>query len=196
MLDLKRLSMMTNGKQTVMRQVLSHFVEYHKSDIELFHQHLADNDLAKGFHLMHTLKGSAGQIGASVLQGHAKFIDAGLRKNQPPSPAEVEALASALASTLAEAEAWIESHPLLEVAAITVDKDVLLAELNRLQGLLDKVDGSALSMAEDLSVQLSQILPQALRDDFNQIMESIRRFDLHEAGEKLSLLMPELVEAL
>ena len=196
-LDLKRLGMMTNGKDSVMRQVLTHFVEYHQSDIELLRQHLANNELVKGFQLIHTLKGSAGQIGAQALQDHAKSIDAALRGSRFPASDQLDALATALAATLAEATAWIANHPVLEMASNhTSDKEFLLTELKRLQGLLDKVDGSALSMAEDLSQQLSMSLPEALQEQFNQILETIRRFDLHEAGEKLSQLLPELEDAL
>lgn len=192
-LDISRIAQTTNNNPAVMQRVLSHFVNHHEGDLERLAAHLADNDLRGAFHIAHTIKGSAGQLGATELQRHAQALEATFRSGLSAEPAGIAALSTALAATLMEAREWIRDNPQpLTGNEHPANSDGLLNSFRQLHTLLTMVDGQALSVAEDLAGNLPATLSAETRGKFLSALDSMRNFDLEGAAKKLELLLPEL----
>jgi signal transduction histidine kinase/CheY-like chemotaxis protein len=191
--DISRIARMTNNKPAVMHRVLNQFVEHHEGDLERLVAHLASNDLHSAFEIAHTIKGSAGQLGATELYSHAQAIEMTLRNDQPADPASIAALAASLAATLTEARGWISDHPQPVIErAPQVSSDGLLGAFRYLHALLKMSDGQALDIAEDLAGNLPAALSTETHGKFLSVLNDIRNFDLEGAAEKMEMLLPEL----
>ena len=192
-LDLKRLSLMTNGKTEVMLKVLSHFVEHHQSDINSLNDCFAQGDWTGAFRVIHALKGSAGQIGASVLQSTAKAVEAPLRLGQPASEIEFSELTKSLKNTLNAVVAWINDNtPENESPQPLMGHGELLAQVNQLMGLLNTCDSQSLALAESLNRGLTETTSQHVCQEFEQVLSMVQNFDLATAAGLLEQLIPHI----
>jgi CheY-like chemotaxis protein len=196
-IDIKRLSELANDKSEVMQRILREFVSFHQDDIERINACLSANDLDAAFRIAHAIKGSAGQLGATALQGRAQMVEKKLRIGEETTQNDIDELASALALTLECVNEWLASQPIASSIDHKInDGTALLARFHRLLGLLEAVDGQALMFAEELARQIPESLPGPARNGFSAVLKAIRSFDLDGAAELMKRLLPELEASL
>ncbi len=81
-------------------------IEHHESDQQRITEALAANNLSEAGRLAHTLKGAAGNVGATRVQALAEAANAAIR--QGIDQAEVERRCNALGAELSELIAAIQ----------------------------------------------------------------------------------------
>jgi PAS domain S-box-containing protein len=198
-LDFARLVIITQGKTAVMRGVLKQFMTHHQSDQENLCRHIDAGDYEAAFQVVHALKGSAGQIGATELHTTAKTIEAPLRNGQSPVATDIDEFSATLVSVMERVMAWLRDHPEETVSAVTDTPALraeLLARVRQLATLLDAADGQALFMVEDLARDLPSALGAAEMEGFAVVLSAVRRVDFDEAGKEMKAILPRLEAAL
>ncbi|MCX7172354.1 MAG: response regulator [Proteobacteria bacterium] len=148
---------------------------------------LAQHDRATAERLAHTLKGLAGNIGATGLQQKAGGLETLLRDGAP-APQSTEAL-DTLQTALDEQVAAIVAALPATTEAKTAQFDPALRDSMLAQ--LDKLLRNDDPKAEKLLVEHTDLLSAALPEHFRRLNEAIRQFDfetalavLNEATEK------------
>ena len=155
--------------------------------------HLARQSFTAALHLVHSLKGSAGQLGEADLQALARTVEIQLRRNETPVSSDLLALSGALAATLERTKVWLQAQPenTLSLPKMTLHSE-LLPRFRDLYDLLKAVDGQSLMLAESLARDLPGSLSEDLRKDFLAVLNAIRRFDLEGAAAMMQGLLPQL----
>jgi two-component system sensor histidine kinase/response regulator len=100
------------GRFTRHAELLRKFADSHGETVAACRHHLAAGDFATAQGLAHTLKGTAGMLGATRLQGLATDLEAAIHQGRPA--ADVDALAAAAATefeTLARAVRALPLQP-------------------------------------------------------------------------------------
>ena len=194
LLDLGRVARLTHGKLPVMHRLLDHFIEQHQEDPARLAAYLAAGQWPEAFRLAHSLKGSAGQLGAAPLQELARAVETPLRAGAAPAPAAVEQLVAALGEALDAARAWQREHPLPPPDAgaesgQALGHDQLLAKLRELAVLLEAVDSRALTLVEEIAGRIPADLAPPIATGLAAVLASVRRFDLDTAAGWLQDLL-------
>jgi two-component system sensor histidine kinase/response regulator len=138
---------------------------------------LAQNDLKTAERMSHTLKGLAGNIGATGLQQKAGELEKQLREGgaSKHSMDALEALRAALDEQVAAITAALPAE--VEAAAIEIDpvlRDSILAQMAKLLGNDDP-------KAEKLLIENTALLSAALPQHFRRLNDAIRQFDFEAA---------------
>jgi signal transduction histidine kinase/CheY-like chemotaxis protein len=158
---------------------------------ELFAQALADSDKTAPERCAHTLKGTAGNIGAKGVQAAAGELEHACKEGKPA--AEIEAL---LAQALVELAPVIEglkkvgdggTAPGTPVAhaALAIPEAELNTALDKLKCLLEDSDAEA---GDVLDALLEKIAGLPLANALKPVASAIEGFDFDAALEKLSSL--------
>jgi len=192
-LDLERTAQFAGGRPEVLRQVLQHFLKQHGDDGARLLEQLRIGDLKPALCLVHSLKGSAGQLGAVRLRECAQTVELQLRSGIPTTDDSVQQLVDALQVTLAAVANASEAHPSVPRAYhSTYPSRQLIGDLDELSGLLEAVDGEALALADKIAGQLPETLSTSAGAGLAEVFENIRHFDLEAAALILRGLIPEL----
>ena len=165
------------GKENVYLSLLRKFASGHKNDFVALEEALARNDRSTAERLVHTLKGVAGNIGATTLQESAALLEASLRRGEPNSallelaaqPAKlltelVEGLEAALPSENAQKETALEANSLRDI-------------LSTLARMLADDDGDSPSFFEQHANTLRKMVPEFVE----RIEQTLRSYDFEEA---------------
>ena len=143
---------------------------------------LDEGDLNTAERIAHTLKGTAGNIGAVSIQAAAGEIEAAIRdgRNRP----EIEALLAAISPMLADLLARLAGQPApVEAAgAVAIDRDRLKQVCDRLAALLADSDPAA----EDVLDANADVLRAAFPDRYGELSRHIQAFDFDTALEQLT----------
>jgi two-component system sensor histidine kinase/response regulator len=194
-LDLARVTAATGGNEVILRGVLRHFINHHQADQETIERHIATGNSSAAFHIAHAIKGSAGQLGAVVLQTAAKSIELPLRNGRVPSHSDLNAFTLALADVLRQVATWLQDHP--ETPEVpSADPEAWLEQVHQLAAWLEAVDGNAIGLAENLARCLPVQLDVTDHEAFKSVLETVRRIDLQRAAHELTLLIPRLESVL
>jgi len=97
-LDAQKGLTIVGGRPAFYLRLLRLFADLHGGDMALLRQTLTAGDMETSRRLAHTLKGIAGNLGATALQQRAGELDAGLKSGMPPF--EIERLTAALETAL------------------------------------------------------------------------------------------------
>ncbi|MCS5690866.1 PAS domain S-box protein [Cyanobium sp. FGCU-6] len=152
----------TNQDPDLYRRLLMKFRSGYASFAAAFRsaRHADDPDAAA--RLAHTLKGSAGTIGAVAVRHAAERLEQALRQPSPPGEAELGELVAAVASSLAPVLAGLDRSLPPEPAAdgpagpeAAPPSPELMTRLDPLRALLRESDGRANEALADLSVRVS-----------------------------------------
>lgn len=178
-LDLARGLSIVRGNTDKYKQLLLMFADYHQQDAEHLTQHLQCGDLAALQRMVHTLKGSAGSLGAVRLQEAAEILQAALHQN-----AERERVEHCVTALCAELTRLIDGirQILTKAASAPSDlRDVNEAHraevLKRLEILLEEGD----TAANELALKESALLRAALGPDGEPLLHHIIAFDYEKA---------------
>ena len=169
-----------SGDVKVYRNLLKKFRDSNEATLEKLSQALGHGDIAQVKFIVHTLKGTAGTIGAASLQAAAAQMEEALRDG---ASAEIAAGYENIVENLYTAVAAIEEH-LSAVAAATEDispEEVgqpaeILVE--RLRGCLVQYDAEATEIFE--AVYRKGLL-RGRTEKLEQLRKSIERYDFEDA---------------
>lgn len=185
---LEKLSMHRPG---AVRRILEQILVQHANDEMQLQIFLANQDWKACFSIAHSIKGMAGQIGATGLQKAAMVPELLWRKNEPVTTALVDKLIVQLNDTLQDVKNYLE-HSV--EAPVATTKPPVLVQVSLLIALLDSIDASAFEAAEKLKESLPDNLPDALKEAFKRFFIYMENFDLDGAAECLQGLEPDLQE--
>jgi signal transduction histidine kinase/DNA-binding response OmpR family regulator/HPt (histidine-containing phosphotransfer) domain-containing protein len=180
----------TRGNSEKYAALLRLFANHHAADMPSLRACLASGDGEQARRLVHTLKGAAGTLGATLLSGLATDLDMALREARPA--AEVESLVTAFEQAQGEFIAAVRTC-LIEPAGVIdnapIDHATLRAHLDRLSIMLADDDAQALAMMREIAPELRT----ALGTTGEQLQRQIESFDfqlalitLHAAREQLA----------
>ncbi|MDP3650328.1 MAG: PAS domain S-box protein [Rhodoferax sp.] len=165
------------GKQALYLSLLRKFVAGHQSGLAPLAQALAAGDRATAERLAHTLKGVAGNIGASALQADMAQVEAALREHR--ESAHIEALMAPPAAVLAELLAQLHAKLPAESASsvVAIDPAKAAAVCRQLSALLADDDSEAADVLKDHAL----LLQAALGEGYRALAAAVEDFDFETA---------------
>ena len=183
------------GNRQLFQKLLGDFLSHHGNDLEELEKMLVVADREGARRLVHTLRGVAGNIGATAVQAEAARLESDLTQAKADLPAALpEAFVSAFSTLLSgltqlEQQADTRAMPEQESADLkSIDSKALL---HHLEQLLEEGD----PQAKELIPQLQTALPQrALKDTLQQLGELVDSYDFDRAQEQLVLLSKILTD--
>ncbi|CAA7619115.1 putative Histidine kinase [Candidatus Terasakiella magnetica] len=175
-LGLKRV----RGKRPLYLDMLRKFAAGQKDAVTRIREALTAKDAATAERLAHTLKGIAGNIGATDLQQHAAAAETAIREGET-AQSELAVLEPALRAMAERLER--DLVPAATTATAAVDGVAAAEVLDRLRVLLADSDPDA----EELVEANLGLLRSALPDKADHIARMVRNFDFDKA---LALLAP------
>lgn len=176
-LDLTGGLAMVRGKVPLYRRLLALFVDHHGDEVERLRARLQAGDMVEIERLAHTLKGSAGHLGATRVQTAADALQAAIRHGAGRDDIDhcFEAVAAELPPLLdgARAALAVEGPP----APVTADPAHLAAVLGHMELLLESGDITinALARAEE------PLLRAGLGPTGDTLLRQIAAFDYEAA---------------
>ncbi|MFC3093928.1 response regulator [Alteromonas sediminis] len=170
-----------NQNVALYRRLLSKFNHNQRNFIQQFSQALYDNDLALAERNTHTLKGLAGNIGATKIQSIAAELERACKANQT---SRLGNLLSALEKKLDEVFEGLTalSDKTQDNTEKEIDFSSIQYELVKLRELIEENDTEALDVIADLQPVLTK---SEHADVFRKIINSVENYDFDTA---LSLL--------
>lgn len=186
------------GKLASYARLLRKFVTSHGNDVAAIREHFAAGDSESARRLAHTLKGTAGTLGATRVQERATELDKFIR-NMPVEgdefnsasqelnnlsaqlEQELFALTKSLLAVLPAETASVAAVPATSDASASLRTDVRAA-INRLQTLLIADDMAAVSVMREIEPLLAQALNA---ESMARLLRQVEAFDLQAASETL-----------
>ncbi|MDS4021218.1 MAG: ATP-binding protein, partial [Candidatus Competibacter sp.] len=178
-LDCARGVAVVRGQWATYRRLLALFVGQHAGELEHLRERLGAGDLTTAQRLAHTLKGSAGTLGATAVQTAAEALQGAIRRGAEPDEIDrcFQALAAALPPLLdgiRDALAADEPAPATPAGG---DATRLAAVLERLESLLATADIAA----SDLARAEESVLRAGLGEAGDAVLRQIAAFDYEAA---------------
>jgi signal transduction histidine kinase/DNA-binding response OmpR family regulator/HPt (histidine-containing phosphotransfer) domain-containing protein/CHASE3 domain sensor protein/HAMP domain-containing protein len=174
----------SGGDAGLYRRLLIRFREGGRDFEARFRAALDGGDTEAATRLAHTLKGTAGNIGAGGVQAAAGKLERACRKG-------AKSVGASLAATVAELRSVVEgleglaAEPTITAAAGEADMEEVGPLLARLRERLEEDDAEALSVIEKL---LDQPVPARHRTSLQAISDRIGEFEFGAALEELARL--------
>lgn len=164
-------------------RLLNLFAESHRNDPALFEEWLAAGDFQKIHGLAHSLKGSAGALGAGVVSEAANDLVAAIRGDF--SRAEIEAKVNALSAILKTLIDQLAAVVVPSVeATVSLDPARLEQVLNELEALLQSGD----IRSNDLAHMQGELIYSGLGENARELLRAIESFDYEKALSVLTTL--------
>jgi CheY-like chemotaxis protein len=185
----------TAGKTALYRRLLQKFVALEGDAIGQVRAALDAGDAVAAERAAHTLKGTAGSIGATALQAEAAALEQALHERAAQAAlepllqacsAQLEPLVSALASWLAARQATDQQAPDAAALIEPPDAPALRAALQRLERLLQDSD----SAAEQAWDQDAALFRFCLGARWGEVDAALRGFDYEQALQVLREAAP------
>ncbi|AWJ94121.1 histidine kinase (plasmid) [Azospirillum baldaniorum] len=180
------------GKKRLYLDLLRKFAAGQRDVVTAIRGALDSGDLAAAERYAHTLKGTAGNIGAHPVQDAATDLEAVIRdaRPRPEIDTRLAALEPPLGALLAHLEAALTPMGAAAPSAAQstlVDADALLAVCGQLRQLLLDSDPDA----EEALAADADLLRAAFPDRFEAIADQIRNFDFDEAAAALDAALTD-----
>jgi HPt (histidine-containing phosphotransfer) domain-containing protein len=165
------------GKKPLYLSMLRKFVAGQKSVIEEILKALEDNLWDTAERIVHTLKGVAGNIGATSLQHLAENLETSIKERHPREEvdAQLDGLKKQLDYFIVQLEQKLPKEPIK--TTVTVDRDKLRIVCTRLEALLADDDAEAADVLNANVVLLNAAFP----NHYRKIDDGIRSFDFEAA---------------
>ncbi len=178
----------TAGKTALYRRLLQKFVALERDAIDQVRAALDAGDAATAARAAHTLKGTAGSIGATPLQDQAAALEQALHEPAPLALLEplLQACSAQLEPLVAALASWLEASQQTEeqgadAAAPEPEAPALHAALQRLERLLLDSD----SAAEQVWEQDAALFRFLLGPRWSEVDAALRGFDYEQALQAL-----------
>ncbi len=165
------------GKKPLYLSMLRKFIAGQKSAATEIIKALEGNDWDTAERLAHTLKGVAGNIGATGLQQLAEKLEAAIKERQPRKAVDdrLDELKKPLETLIAQLEQKLPQEQ--GKTAVTVDPKKLKEVCDKLETLLVDDD----SEAADVMDANADLLNAAFPNHYRKINDGIRSFDFEAA---------------
>lgn len=168
------------GKEALYVSLLRKFVAGQKTTITQIHQALTDGDRPLAHRLAHTLKGVAGNIGATSLQSQAAELEGAIKDDQADPLPHLTALTEPLTVLIQALETQLPSEN--PAPLVSVDWDAVGEICQQLATLLAEDDAEAIDLWQDHR----SVLRQAFPDHYGAIEASLNAFDFDAARDSLT----------
>lgn len=171
------------GKKSLYLSMLRKFVSGQKDFGEQVKGALASGDRKQAERIAHTLRGVAGNIGATEIQEAASALESAIKYERPP--AEIDNLLSDVCHPLDILIGELANKLQAEATntVVNIDYEELGKVCDKLTALLIDDDAEA----ADLLQEQADLLRKAFPDDFNHIENNINSFDFEAAHAALVL---------
>ena len=173
------------GNEALYRRLLRKFYDGQKDFATLFAKALASADPSEAERCAHTLRGTAGTIGATEVKEAAEALERACQ--QRAAPEQIESLLhqalDALQPVVAALHGLLGDEAVASSPAVAVDTGKLAALREQLAELLDRGDSAALDLCE----QHADLWRAAYPERWGQIFDHVNNFDFEAA---LALLRP------
>ncbi len=178
------------GNRTLYRRLLEKFREGQGNFVWEFHEAEKSSDVEAATRLAHTLKGVAGNIGATGVQAAAATLEKASAAGAAQEAVEehlmeVDRLLQPLISALAGMGAADDSQPVAE----RIDPEALSRLIRQLDKLLEEDDAGAGDLLESLAVQLPG---EPYQGRLRELAQSVGEYDFEAAKNVLCELAGEL----
>jgi HPt (histidine-containing phosphotransfer) domain-containing protein len=182
------------GNRKLYKSLLKDFAKENENFIEQIQDKLDQDDIETASRMAHTLKGVAGNIGASALFDVARILEKAIKDGEADQfsdalqkvDKELTSVLHGLKEMLArDIEQSVESIPTTD---IEVDIEALAPCLREISKFLDLNDPSAESVFEPIKKELLIVAPQETKE-FEQRLES---YDFSGAMEALKSIVKVL----
>ncbi len=172
-LGLKRM----RGKRTLYLDLLRKFGEGQRNAAEDIRRSLDGGDAATAERIAHTLKGIAGNVGATLLQGEAATVEHGIREKR-----NVDAELATLAQSLGEMVGQLDRSLPAPERHEALDSGKAADVIERLNHLLGENDPEA----EEVMEANLELLRQVLLGQTDALARFVRAYDFDRALELLA----------
>ncbi|MFQ5344758.1 MAG: response regulator [Mariprofundus sp.] len=171
------------GNEKLYRNILMKFSQSQSDAVRQTQQAVSAGDLETAIRAAHTLKGVAGNIGATDLQAAAFALESALKESDMKSldvlyeklTLELERVMDAIAPLIVETE----EAPVKSVDIQTVDQEKVAQLMDQLTALLEDDDTDSESVLDELEQMLKGT--GLYRDELKQIRTCIGQYDFEEA---------------
>ena len=164
-----------HGRVNHYLRLLHNFAHHHCDDMARFAQHLAKGDRQGAQHVAHTLKGVAGNLGATELSVRAQQLEDTLRSNGPTHA--IEALGAAVERELTTLVVDILAIPADAHSSVPITAEQSWALLDQLERLLATNDYAGYAYLRENGPRLRAVLGEHIAD----LEQLIERFDYEPA---------------
>ncbi len=189
-LDLEVGLKRVGGRLQSYRSLLQLFADGHGEDVAHLSEQIGAHDLVGAQQVTHTLKGTAGTVGALSLYTLAVALEAALKRgDRSAAEAALAPLAAHLPKLIAELHAALHEAPQQVVAADAVISPEQAQLLHHLQGLL----ASGNLQARHLLMAEQAALTAALGSErYTALADAVQRFNYTLALENIRQALPTL----
>jgi len=177
--DTRRGIATSMGNATLYRSLLIRFREANRNFRDEFERARRRGDRADVIRCAHTLKGTAGNIGAIGVQTLAEKLERACASDEASETVDalLEETAAELATVVSALEAVKESRPAREEERIPVDDAALRDVCGRLRVLLQDSDVTVFALLDERKDLLSTAFP----NEYPGMAEAIRAYDFDKA---------------
>jgi HPt (histidine-containing phosphotransfer) domain-containing protein len=175
------------GSVKMLRKMIFRFRETQADVMARIKTAMENNDNDTAVREAHTVKGLAGNIGASEMANRAALVEGMLKRGETDGLVDaLHAMESELINQIKEIESVMGEPESVSTTTnappLVVDKEVLAKELKQLAALLADMDSSAGALAEKLSPQLNALGQGAAG---RNLLKLVGEFEFDEALECL-----------
>ncbi|MFD2165061.1 response regulator [Thalassotalea euphylliae] len=193
-----------NGNESLYRRLLSRFVEGQRSFSDEYNAYFEQRDWKGATRVAHTLKGSAGNLGATTLFKSAAELEHMTTPNDVEKLAEhqqqIRGKLSQVNADLADVIEDIESNDLIVLrdtpSQVNVDnlysKEEIAERLDELGELIEEFDATAQDIAAELE---NHFVDPSTKHMCSQLVKALVDYDFETAEEKLQQLKEKHHEA-
>jgi two-component system sensor histidine kinase/response regulator len=184
-LDLNQAMRRMGGNAKLMRKLISRFAQTQSDATQRIEAALVRQDTDTAMREAHTLKGLAGNIGATRLLGAANDLESALKHGNTADIAGlIAAVSTELLPLLTQIAQSMDSREVSEAPPDTtpVDRELLAQEIQQLAALLGDDDSRAGKLAEAIAPKLRNVGQVAAA---TQMQKYIGKYEFEEALETL-----------
>jgi two-component system, sensor histidine kinase and response regulator len=180
----------TQQNYKLYRKLLMKFRSNQLNFEENFRKAQTDNDSEAATRCAHTLKGVAGNIGATGIQDSAQKLERACQENRPVE--EIESLLlkvnSALLPVMAGLNAMDETDDDV-IGSVAFDLSIVKSLVSKLKELLEEDDTDAADIVEELKKHVKGTKVESVLD---QVEESISQYDFEGALSHMETVINDL----
>jgi len=160
----------TGGNRSRYESLLRRFAQQQANAVEAIRESLSSGDVARAERTAHSLKGSAGTLGAMAVSAAAAKAETAIRKGQGIDSA-LTSLSDDLAKVVeAILTALPEGSATNKCSATRVDPATAIEPLTRLKQLLENDDGEAADFIIETKSNLSGVLTDMEIENLNELV--------------------------
>jgi PAS domain S-box-containing protein len=186
-----------NGNEVLYQKLLKKFISGQSDFYLTFGEAWGEQEMLDATRIAHTLKGSAGNIGAETLYHQADKLEHACANNHENEVISnhFQATSELLKEVLTEIVTFFDQQVPLAIPVETGSIDVFevetqfLTQLNQLAQMIDEFETDAVDLAEELAEKLHGSKHE---DKFTTIGKYIENYEFEQAGEALATFINSL----